>query len=766
MIKSGFLLRNKYIADCLIEKDKAFVVGAFEVVVRLFFMWAVTTPPSAGCPGWCYHQPVTILNAPFFVRRLLFRKVLLIITILLFISHSGLKAQNDLNVIKNWIQFSDAPNSLYHYLADQAYELLDKREQDIARLHTLSEWQNRQKWIREKLNLVFGAFPPKTPLNARITKTIIKDRLKVEHIVFESQPGFFVTSSLFIPSSLKKGNKAPAIIYCSGHTNQGYRHPVYQQAILNLVDKGFIVFAFDPLDQGERWEYYDPKTNTSIIGERDEEHSYMGAQLFLSGSSLAKYMLWDGIRALDYLVTRKEVDIARIGITGRSGGGTQSAYIAAMDDRIFAAAPGNYITNFKRLIASSGPQCAEQDPFQIIKQGLDIPDFLIVRAPKPTLVMATTRDQIFSIQGAMEAVEETNKIYQAYNKIDHLGFSTDDTTHASTRRNRESVYAFFQKFLQNPGDSMEHKVPLLSEEELRVTRTGQVATTYDAESVYSLNKKTSEKAPSLSESSKTSASNDNFQRIKEKAKELSGYRQPEGSYSPDFMGRFNRDGYTVEKYLMKGEGNYVIPYLLMKPDHSNNKAVIYLHPKGKSIDASPGGKMEWLARKGFTVLAPDMIGTGEMGPGVFRGDSYIQGVSYNIWFLSMLIGRSIAGIQAADIVRLSHHLADTKGIDSVYAIAIDEMSPVLVHAAAFDSSISRIALLSSYLSYLSIINNRFYKPAYVHGAVPGALSFYDLSDLASHFSPANLIVTDSYGREEEWNDIFKSWLENAYLAKK
>ncbi len=725
MIKPEFLMRNKFIADYLKEIAREYVV----------------------CSS-------------------LFRKGFRIIIILFFICHPELKAQDDFTVIKNWIQFSDAPNSLYHYLADQAYELLDKREQDIARLHTLSEWQNRQKWILEKLNLVFGAFPPKTPLNARITKTIIKDRLKLEHIVFESQPGFFVTSSLFIPSSLKKGNKAPAIIYCSGHTNQGYRHPVYQQAILNLVDKGFIVFAFDPIDQGERWEYYDKKTNTSIIGERDEEHSYMGAQLFLSGSSLAKYMVWDGIRALDYLATREEVDMTRLGITGRSGGGTQSAYIAAMDDRILAAAPGNYMTNFKRLIASSGPQCAEQDPFQFIRQGLDIPDFLIVRAPKPTFVMATTRDQIFSIQGAIEAVEETAKVYWAYDKGDHLGFATDDTTHASTRRNRESVYAFFQKFLQNPGDSVEHNVSLLKEEELRVTPTGQVATAYNSETVYSLNKKISRKTLLRPERPEASGSNDYYQRIKEKAKELSGYRQPEGQYPSVFTGRFHRKGYTVEKYFVKGEGNYVIPYLLLKPDHSNHKAVIYLHPRGKSTDAFTGGRMEWLVRKGFTVLAPDMIGTGEMGPGVFRGDSYIQGVSYNVWFLSMLIGRSIVGIQAADIVRLSHHLVNTKDIDSVYAIAIDEMSPVLLHAAAFDSAISRIALISSYLSYYPIINNRFYKPAYIHSAVPDALSFYDLSDLVSGFSPADIIVAKPAGEEEDWNDIFKTWLENAYLAKK
>ena len=100
--------------------------------------------------------------------------------------------------------------------------------------------------------------------------------------------------------------------------------------ILNLVKKGFIVFAFDPVDQGERLEYFDPETNKPKSGGSDPWHSYRGAQAFITGSSQVMYMMWDGIRAVDYLLTRSEVDPARIGITGRSGGGTQSAWISAL----------------------------------------------------------------------------------------------------------------------------------------------------------------------------------------------------------------------------------------------------------------------------------------------------------------------------------------------------------------------------------------------------------------------------------------------------
>jgi hypothetical protein len=265
----------------------------------------------------------------------------------LFLIQTTVIAQDELDVLKdNWLEFTDAPNALYHHLTGQAYELLELRSGKISGISTLNNWQERQKEIREILWDIVGPFPAKTPLNPQVTRIVDKKSYRVEHIIFESQPGFYVTSSLFIPAGLKGKTKAPAVIYCSGHSVEGYRSQVYQYVILNLVSKGFIVFAFDPVGQGERLEYYNSETGNSIIGGPTKEHSYPGAQAFITGSSQAMYMIWDGIRAVDYLLTREEVDPSRIGITGRSGGGTQSAYIAAFDDRIYAAAPENYITNY------------------------------------------------------------------------------------------------------------------------------------------------------------------------------------------------------------------------------------------------------------------------------------------------------------------------------------------------------------------------------------------------------------------------------------
>src|SRR5690606_12955376 len=113
-------------------------------------------------------------------------------------------------------------------------------------------------------------------------------------------------------------------------------------------------------------QYRDRKGKSSPT----QDHSYSGTFPFIAGSSPANYFIWDGIRAIDYLISRPEVDASRLGITGRSGGGTQTAYIAALDDRILAAAPECFITTTDKLWQSNGPQDAEQNLVKFLNLGL------------------------------------------------------------------------------------------------------------------------------------------------------------------------------------------------------------------------------------------------------------------------------------------------------------------------------------------------------------------------------------------------------------
>ena len=676
-------------------------------------------------------------------------------------------AQDNPQVLNTWLQYSDAPNSLYHHLTKEAFQFLSAREEKVSQLATPGEWQQRQSQIKQTMWEVLGPFSKKTPLNALITGKIKKEGYRIENVIYESLPGFYVTASLFIPDKIQK--PAPAILFCSGHSDIAYRRPLYQLPLLNLVKKGFIVLAIDPVGQGERLQYYDSAKGASTIGSSTKEHSYPSVQVALIGESIARYFIWDGIRGIDYLVSREEVDPERIGVHGLSGGGTQTAYIEALDDRVAAAAPACYITSYRRLMESIGAQDGEQNFYHGILQGIDHADFIEARAPKPTLIIANTRD-FFSIQGARETYVEVKKVYDIYGKQENLEKVESDYGHGYTNKNREAMYAFFQKNLINPGSSAEEDVEYLTSDELQKTTTGQLSTSLGGETIFSLNCKEAEKVISHLQDSRKPLGQ-HLQKVPVSAQKLSGYRKPLLTDSPVFTGRTQNEGYVTEKYYVKGEGDGVIPYLLFIPDKVNNKAVICLYPGGKAGISDDKETLNMLTGQGYTVIAPDLPGTGELGDGALKGDAYIDNISYNVWYTAMLIGRSIVGIQAAGVVKLAHLVKQQKNIDEVYGIAKEGMSPVLLHAAAFDPVISRVAILEPYASYRSVVMNRFYKPDLVYSLVPGALTAYDLPDIAASLAPVKLLIagmTDANGQRSDEEEISKDLdvIKQGYRYKK
>ena len=333
------------------------------------------------------------------------------------------------------------------------------------------------------------------------------------------------------------------------------------------------------------------------------------------------------------------------------------------------------------------------------------------------------------------------------------------------------MYAFFQKHLDNPGNSDDEDVGILSDEEIRVTGTGQVSTSLGGETVFSLNRREAEQQFNDLQTSRSNPGS-HFSGVLSAARELSGYQSPEEVGQPVFAGRIQRDGYVIEKYFVQGEGDYVIPYLLMIPEITNGKALIYLHPAGKAAEASADGELEWFVRNGFTVLAPDMIGVGEMGPGDVSNYATqvkdFDGTSFDVWTASVLIGRSITGIQAGDVVRLTRLLESHIETDEVFGVARKQMAPFLLHAAAFEPSISRIALVEPYSSYREIVNKRFYDPGYHISTVAGAIGVYDLSDLAASLAPRKLLmagVTDGAGRYSDREGVNEdmSVIREAYM---
>ena len=635
---------------------------------------------------------------------------------------------------QTWILYQNNNQALYKIITNEAFTLLEEREQHIKNLSSKADWTNYQNVLKRKFDASLAKFQ-KTPLNAKVTGKLEHENFTVEKIIFESHPRFYVTAAMFIPKKLTK--PAPAVIYCSGHTELGFRSEVYQRVMINLVEKGFVVLAFDPIGQGERLQYVDAETGKSKVEGPTTEHSYAGVQTLLTGTSLSDYFIWDGVRAVDYLETRPEVDMNRIGITGRSGGGTQSALIAAYDERIYAVAPECYITSFKRLLQSIGPQDAEQNPYNFIKKGMDHADFLHIRSPKPALIITTTHD-FFSQQGARETFTEVQKSYLAFGQPENIQFTEDFGKHESTKNNRETLYAFFQKHLQLPGDNSDKEINPFTVEEFWCTPTGQTGTSMKCETVFSLNQKYFKK--------EKVAQNE----LKAKIAETAGVDFSRKLTAAVYTGKITAENFEVKKYFLENNlKDYALPvYVISKPDLKTTKNLVWLQEEGKEKILDSPLLSEFLTA-GYSIISADLPGVGELNDPEFRGDGFVKNVPFNYTFGANLVGKSIPGIQAEALDLLVHFIQKglPEKLTDVYAEGI--LSSPLLHFAAQKNTFRKIVLKNLLESNQSLVQTEYFSEKQAFGIVPGSVSLYNSDDLISLLTGNSVKIINSVNAKGE-----------------
>ena len=667
----------------------------------------------------------------------------------------------NLDVFQQWVKWNNPGDILLDHLTKEAVALYDRRSAEVALLKTESDWLTRQKTVKEKLSEIIGPFPEKTPLNAKIVSVIKKEGYRIEKIIYESFPGSYVTGCLYVPEKVK--GKVPAILNVIGHNQESFRNELYQVINYNLVMKGMMVFAIDPPGQGEHVQNWDPKVNFSSVGYSVVEHNYFGNYAFLSGYSCAHYFIWDGIRAIDYLVSRKDVDHERIGMTGFSGGGTVTNYVAALDDRVKVAIPCCWANANKRLLETKAASDAEPTLYHSFKMGIGVEDFIELRAPKPTLMVFVSRDEYLCLQGARESYSEAKKAFAALNGSDNLVFLEEDSKHWLTPKIRLAIYSFFMNHFNMKGDPSEIEAEVLQRDQLNVTPTGQIATYLGGEMIFDVNKKIAEKQIASIEDSRKNRK-DHLDHIRTKALQLSGYKAPENIDNQFFInGRYQRSGYTVGKYAIEVGYEYAIPVLLFIPDDNKpvHPAVIWLNPKGKSADSAPGGEIEKLVKKGYIVAAVDPLGIGEV--------KNTAGREHTDSYTAILTGNSIPGIRASNINRLADVLSRHPQVDParIGAVGIDDLCIPLIYAASFNNTISSLVLLGSPASYRSIALNRDYRigftvregGGYWHPyevdftwGVGGALTAFDIPDLIATIAPRKVAISGIKNHKMETAD--------------
>ena len=503
---------------------------------------------------------------------------------------------------------------LQHQLA-LAWRQDDQRRASFEAVRTEADLQALRARLRASVLEIIGGLPEtKTPLEARVTGTIPMDGYRIEKVVFESLPGLHVTALLYVPDG-PPDVKRPGVLVACGHSPDGKSFRNYQEISGQLARRGYVVLSWDPIGQGERSQFYDAARGRSRYNLVCGEHAVLGNLACLAGRSLVRYMVWDGIRALDYLLTRPEVDPARLAVTGTSGGGFQSLYLGALDERIGVVAPSCFVTSLPMRMANrifedpdSDP---EQDPYRLVSAGVDHAGLLLLIYPRPFVVAAAVKD-FFPIEGARKTFREVAALYARFGHVDRVSIAEGVHGHMFSPENRRAAFALFDRVNGLPERGELDAVKILEPADLRVTPTGQVRVDLPGRSLPEIVREEFRALPAP------------------RARTVSdlyygeGYPGigdwpvvPRGPGRPSYgIGWEARDGGTfdglrIDRYRLHHSGGLVIPVLhVHRPGAAPARTVLEVGLDGKA------GPADWpelrrIVDAGDAVLSFDLRATGE-----------------------------------------------------------------------------------------------------------------------------------------------------------
>jgi len=644
-----------------------------------------------------------------------------------FMVFTSSPAAEDLTVLPEKIEAVEREAMMHDYLMRRVREAADRHDaayEDIKTPEQAAVYQQRMRaFFLEQL----GELPEKTPLNAQVTGREQREGYRIEKVIFESQPRHYVTGILYLPATPPP---YPGVLVPCGHSANGKAEVAYQRVCILLALNGFATLCYDPIDQGERHQLLDEKGKPVAAGTL--AHCLVGVGSILLGRNTATYRVWDGIRAIDYLQSRPDVDAKRIGCTGNSGGGTLTSYLMALDDRIVCAAPSCYLTSLRRLMETIGPQDLEQNIHAQIAYGMGHAEYVLMRAPRPTLICCATRD-FFDIGGTWDTFRQAKRFYGRLGFPERVDLVEADAGHGFTPTLRIGATRWMRRWLLGRDDAItEPDFPVAKDPQLQCTPQGEVMLLPGARSVYDLNKelqtKLAQKRKKLWESASRAEALEQVRRV-------TGIRTLSAlpAIKSQKVGHLQRNTYRIEKLILCPEPRIWLPALAFVPDKRSGQAYLYVHSEGKQADAAPGGPIDQLAQQGHLVLAVDLRGIGETyGAKGRAGFGSYLGRDWGDASLAYMLGTSYLAMRAEDVLNCARFLSEylTPGRPQpVHLVSIGSVGPPALHAAALEPQLfASIKLQRCLRSWVDVVHTPRAINQYVN-VVHGALGVYDLPDL-------------------------------------
>ena len=320
------------------------------------------------------------------------------------------------------------------YLEKEARRITDRAAAEIGSREAWEKVRDtRRREMREMLGL--EPLPARTPLNVRITGRIDKPEYVIETIAFESLPKVWVSGNLYVPK--QRAGRLPAVIYVCGHALSPYgAKAMYQRHGITFARSGYVCFILDPIQIAETFALHHGVLNQEMY------------DWYARGYTPAGVEVWNAMRALDYLETRPEVDRARFGITGRSGGAAMSWFAGAVDERFQVVAPVMGISTYAANVAANTQRRHCDCMFTINSRLHDMLHQGALIAPRPLYMMHGRKDLLFPIPGYEEFERRVGALYAAYGHPERFKNLVVDTGHEDSALLRGEAVKWFDRWLK------------------------------------------------------------------------------------------------------------------------------------------------------------------------------------------------------------------------------------------------------------------------------------------------------------------------------
>lgn len=658
------------------------------------------------------------------------------------------------------------PRMVHEYFVRQVRMSEQRHLRRLRDLKTKADAEGYVQSVQQRIREAFGPEPERTPLNPRVTNTVEREAYRIENVIFESRPGFPVTANLYIPKGIE--GPMPAVVGSCGHSHNGKAEPAYQSFAQGLARLGYVCLIFDPIGQGERLQYVKEDLSPEI-GPGVAEHLHAGNQQFLVGEFLGMWRAWDGIRALDYLLTRPEVDKRHVGVTGNSGGGTMTTWLCGVERRWTMGAPSCFVTTFRRNMENELPADTEQCPPKALALDLDHADFLAAMAPKPVIILAKERDY-FDVRGSEEAYQRLRRLYRLLGAEDNVALFVGPTTHGYTQENREAMYSWFNRATGKPakGDAdgfdgvltATGEVPFTAEPEVAVekdetlwcTPKGQVATLEGTRTVFDF---TREKSKALAASRKGLRGEELKSAIADVLK-LPAERRG----TPDYriwrhLG--TRRGYpsrTAVAYTVDTEpGVHAIVYRLTdetcysRPPRAGKRAILYVAHLSSDAELRNESLIREVmkAEPETPVFTCDVRGIGESMPDTCSPGSFhtAYGNDYFYAIHSLMLDRPYLGQKTLDVLRVLDWL-QSLGHEEVHLVGCGWGALSGTFASVLSDQVKQVTLKNALTSYTEIAETEHYDWP-LSTLLPNVLASFDMADCYAELEAKNLRQLEPWG---------------------